>query len=162
MLEKGWNPKLPVDTLKKDLVDIHPTASRFNLLLDKVRHHANQSMNYSFKYAKHKWDQSHKTPEFKVGESIVVSTLSFNNIKGPNKLKYSFSGPFIIKPLHETNSVQLELSGELENKHPTFPVSLVKNYTSSDKELFPLRNEKSLEVPPLNQSEGKKLLKFLK
>ncbi|MBW0567088.1 hypothetical protein O181_106803 [Austropuccinia psidii MF-1] len=39
MLEKGWNPKLPVDTLRKDLVDIHPTASSFKLLLDKVRHH---------------------------------------------------------------------------------------------------------------------------
>ncbi|MBW0567258.1 hypothetical protein O181_106973, partial [Austropuccinia psidii MF-1] len=51
MLEKGWNPKLPVDTLKKDLVDIHPTASSFKLLLDKVRHHANQSMNDAFEYA---------------------------------------------------------------------------------------------------------------
>ncbi|MBW0503373.1 hypothetical protein O181_043088 [Austropuccinia psidii MF-1] len=39
MLEKGWNPKLPVDTLKKDLVDIHPTSSRSQLFLDKVRHH---------------------------------------------------------------------------------------------------------------------------
>ncbi|MBW0589146.1 hypothetical protein O181_128861 [Austropuccinia psidii MF-1] len=29
MLEKGWNPKLPVDTLKKYLFDIHPTASSF-------------------------------------------------------------------------------------------------------------------------------------
>ncbi|MBW0567886.1 hypothetical protein O181_107601 [Austropuccinia psidii MF-1] len=27
MLEKGWNPRLPYDNLKKDLVDIHPTAS---------------------------------------------------------------------------------------------------------------------------------------
>ncbi|MBW0516333.1 hypothetical protein O181_056048 [Austropuccinia psidii MF-1] len=26
MLEKGWNPKLSVDNLKKDLVDIHPAA----------------------------------------------------------------------------------------------------------------------------------------
>ncbi|MBW0498356.1 hypothetical protein O181_038071 [Austropuccinia psidii MF-1] len=26
MLEKGWNPKLPVDSLKKDLVYIHPSA----------------------------------------------------------------------------------------------------------------------------------------
>ncbi|MBW0565776.1 hypothetical protein O181_105491 [Austropuccinia psidii MF-1] len=25
LLEKGWNPKLPVDTLKKDLVYIHHT-----------------------------------------------------------------------------------------------------------------------------------------
>ncbi|MBW0594174.1 hypothetical protein O181_133889 [Austropuccinia psidii MF-1] len=119
MLEKGWNPKLPIDTLKKDLIDIHPTASSFKLLLDKVRHHANQSMNDAFEYAKQKWDKSHKTPEFKVGDLILVSTLNFNNIKGPKKLKDSFAGPFIIKALHGTNAVQVELSGELENKHPT-------------------------------------------
>ncbi|MBW0523313.1 hypothetical protein O181_063028 [Austropuccinia psidii MF-1] len=55
MLEKGWNPKLPVDTLKKDLVDIHPTASSFKLLLDKVRHHANQRINDAFEYANVTW-----------------------------------------------------------------------------------------------------------
>ncbi|MBW0591745.1 hypothetical protein O181_131460 [Austropuccinia psidii MF-1] len=162
MLEKGWNPKLPIDTLKKDLVDIHPTASRFQLLLDKVRHHANQSMNDAFEYAKQKWDKSHKTPEFKVGDLILVSTLNFNNIKGTKKLKDSFAGPFIIKALHGTNAVQVELSGELENKHPAFPVSLVKHYTSSDKELFPLRNKIPLDVPPLDQSEDNKVLKVLK
>ncbi|MBW0537195.1 hypothetical protein O181_076910 [Austropuccinia psidii MF-1] len=129
MLEKGWNPKCPVDTLKKDLVDIHPTASSFELFLDKVRNHANQSMNDAFEYAKQKWDKSHKTPEFKAGDLIIVSTLSFNNIKGSKKLKDSFEGPFIIKVLHRTNRLQVELSGELENKHPTFPVSLVKHYT---------------------------------
>ncbi|MBW0530871.1 hypothetical protein O181_070586 [Austropuccinia psidii MF-1] len=32
-LEKGWNPKLPVDNLKKDLVDIHPAESSLNLFL---------------------------------------------------------------------------------------------------------------------------------
>ncbi|MBW0572068.1 hypothetical protein O181_111783 [Austropuccinia psidii MF-1] len=54
MLEKGWNPKLAVHILKKDLVDIHPTASIFKLLLDKVRHHTKKSMNDSFEYAKQK------------------------------------------------------------------------------------------------------------
>ncbi|MBW0517299.1 hypothetical protein O181_057014 [Austropuccinia psidii MF-1] len=39
MLEKGWNPKLPVDTVNKYLVYIHPTASSCKLILDKVRHH---------------------------------------------------------------------------------------------------------------------------
>ncbi|MBW0510179.1 hypothetical protein O181_049894 [Austropuccinia psidii MF-1] len=162
MLEKGWNPKLPVDTLKKDLVDIHPAASSFELFLDEVRNHAKQRMNDSFEYAKHKWDINHKNPEFKVGDLILVSTLNLNNIKGPKKLKDSFSGPFMIKTLHGTNAVQVELSGELENKHPTFPVSLVEDYTSSEQELFPLRNETPLEVPPLDQSEGKKVLKVLK
>ncbi|MBW0537334.1 hypothetical protein O181_077049 [Austropuccinia psidii MF-1] len=119
-------------------------------------------INYAFEYAKYKWDKSHKTPEFKVGDLILVSTLNFNNIKRPKKLKDSFAGPFIIKALHGTNAVQVELSGELENKHPTFPVSLVKHYTSSDKEFFPFRNETPLEVPPLDQSEEKKLLKVLK
>ncbi|MBW0550479.1 hypothetical protein O181_090194 [Austropuccinia psidii MF-1] len=51
MLEKGWNPKLPVDNLKKYLVGIHPTTSSFKLLLDKVRHNANQSINDAFEYA---------------------------------------------------------------------------------------------------------------
>ncbi|MBW0587296.1 hypothetical protein O181_127011 [Austropuccinia psidii MF-1] len=162
MLEKGWNPKLPADTLKKDLIDINPTASSFKLLLDKVRHHANQSINNAFEYAKYKWDKINKTPEFKVGDLILVSALSFNNIKGPKKLKDSFAGPSTIKALHVTNAVQVELTGELENKHPAFPVSLVKHYTSSYKELFPLRNETPLEVPPLDQSEDKKVLKVLK
>ncbi|MBW0567409.1 hypothetical protein O181_107124 [Austropuccinia psidii MF-1] len=162
ILEKGWNPKVPVNTLKKDLVYIHPTASSLKLLLDKVRHHENESMTDAFKYAKQKWDKSHKAPEFKVGNFMVVLALNFNNIKGKKKLKDSFAGPFIIKSLHGKNAVQVELSGELENKHPAFAFSLVKNYTSSDKELFPLRKKTPLEVPQLDQSEEKNLLKVFK
>ncbi|MBW0509725.1 hypothetical protein O181_049440 [Austropuccinia psidii MF-1] len=119
-------------------------------------------MNDSLEYVKQKWAKSNKTPEFKVGDLILVSTLKFNNIKGPKKLKDSFAGPFIIKALHGTIAVQVELLGELENKHPTFSVSLVKHSTSSDKELFPLKNETPLAVPPLDQSEEKKVLKGLK
>ncbi|MBW0577877.1 hypothetical protein O181_117592 [Austropuccinia psidii MF-1] len=119
-------------------------------------------MNDVFEYAKQKWDKSNKTPEFKVGDLILVSTLKFNNIQGLKKLKYSFSGPLIIKGLHGTNAVQVDLSGELKNKHPAFPVILVKHCTSSDKELFPLRNGTPLEVPPLDQSEEKKVQKVWK
>ncbi|MBW0514167.1 hypothetical protein O181_053882 [Austropuccinia psidii MF-1] len=90
-----------------------------------------------------------------------MSTLNFNNIKGPKKLKDSFAGAFIIKALHGSNAVQLELTVELINKHPTFPVSLIKPYSSSDKELFPLRNEPPLEIPPL-EGEEKKIVKVLK
>ncbi|MBW0557166.1 hypothetical protein O181_096881 [Austropuccinia psidii MF-1] len=42
MLEKGWNPRLPIDTLRKDLLDIHPTASSFKIILDKVKHNTTQ------------------------------------------------------------------------------------------------------------------------
>ncbi|MBW0569612.1 hypothetical protein O181_109327 [Austropuccinia psidii MF-1] len=32
-LEKGWNPKLPQDSLRKALVEIHPTAGSFKGML---------------------------------------------------------------------------------------------------------------------------------
>ncbi|MBW0490492.1 hypothetical protein O181_030207 [Austropuccinia psidii MF-1] len=99
-LEKGWNPILPADTLRKDLIDIHPTASSFNIMLDKVKHHAKQ-----------KWDNSHKVSDFKVGDLVLVSTLNFNNIKGQKKLKVSYVGHFVIVALHGTNAFQVGLSG---------------------------------------------------
>ncbi|MBW0513628.1 hypothetical protein O181_053343 [Austropuccinia psidii MF-1] len=85
MLEKGWNPRLPYDTLKKDLVGIHPTESSFKIMLDKARNHANRCMQDSFKYAKERWDKSHEPPEFKLGDLFLVLTLNFNDIKGPKK-----------------------------------------------------------------------------
>ncbi|MBW0588861.1 hypothetical protein O181_128576 [Austropuccinia psidii MF-1] len=123
MLEKGWNPRLPYDTLKKDLVYIHPTASSFTLMLDKARHPANRC---------------------------------------PKKLKNSFAVAFMIRALHGPNSVQFELTGELMNKHPAFPVSLIKPYSSGYKELFPLRNKPPLEIPPLEEGKEKKIVKVLK
>ncbi|MBW0548923.1 hypothetical protein O181_088638 [Austropuccinia psidii MF-1] len=162
LLEKGWNPRLPYESLKKDLVDIHPTASSFKLILDKARHHANRCMQYSFKYAKERCDKSHKPLDVKIGDLVLVSNLNLNNIKGPRKLKDCFSGPFMIKALHGPYAVQLELTGELMNKHPTFPVSLIKTYSSSNKELFPLRKKPPLEIPPLEEREGKKIVKVLK
>ncbi|MBW0550466.1 hypothetical protein O181_090181 [Austropuccinia psidii MF-1] len=44
----------------------------------------------------------------------------------------------------------------------TFPVSLIKPYSSSDKELFPLRNKPPLEIPPLEEGEEKKIVKVFK
>ncbi|MBW0550060.1 hypothetical protein O181_089775 [Austropuccinia psidii MF-1] len=90
-------------------------------------------MNDAFDYAKQKWAKRHKVPDFKVGDLVLVSTLNFNNIKGPKKPKHSYVGPFVIISLHGNNAVQVELSVELENKHPTFPVSLEKPYQPAKK-----------------------------
>ena len=108
-------------------------------------------------YAKERCYKTHTPPEFKIGDLVLVSTLNFNNIKGPKKLKDPFAGPFMIKALHGPNAVQLELTGELMNKHPAFPVSLIKPYSPSSKEIFPLRNKPPLEIPPLEEAEEKKI-----
>ncbi|MBW0574222.1 hypothetical protein O181_113937 [Austropuccinia psidii MF-1] len=68
----------------------------------------------------------------------------------------------MIQALHGPNTVQLELTGELMKKHPTFPISLIKLYGSSDKELFPLRNKTPLKITPLEEGEEKKIVKVLK
>ncbi|MBW0566599.1 hypothetical protein O181_106314 [Austropuccinia psidii MF-1] len=119
-------------------------------------------MQESFKYSKERWDKSPKPPDLKVGDLVLVSTPNFNNTKGPKKLKDSFAGQFIIKALHGPNAVQLELTGEIMNKNPAFPVNLIKPYSSSDKESFPLRNKHPLEIPPLEEGEEKKIVKFRK
>ncbi|MBW0531313.1 hypothetical protein O181_071028 [Austropuccinia psidii MF-1] len=101
-------------------------------MLEKARNHSVRRMEDSFKYAKDKWDKSHATPDFKIGDLVLVSTTNFNKIKGCKNLKDSFSGMFAIKALHGEISVEVELSEELSNKHPTFTVSLIKPYKSDD------------------------------
>ncbi|MBW0584105.1 hypothetical protein O181_123820 [Austropuccinia psidii MF-1] len=124
-------------SIHSSTVDIHPTPSSFIMMLDKARHHEKRCIEDYFKYAKERWHKSNQTFNFKIGDLVLISTLNLNNIKGPNKLKYSFTGPLMMKALHGPNAVQLELIGKLMSKHPAFPVSLIKPYSSSDKQLFP-------------------------
>ncbi|MBW0557698.1 hypothetical protein O181_097413 [Austropuccinia psidii MF-1] len=44
ILEKGSNPKLPQDHLRKDLVELHPTAASFKGMKDKARKNALRCM----------------------------------------------------------------------------------------------------------------------
>ncbi|MBW0541843.1 hypothetical protein O181_081558 [Austropuccinia psidii MF-1] len=133
MLEKGWNPILSYETLKRDLVGIHPTGSSSNIILDKRRNPENRFMQDYFKYPKERWNKSHKPPDFRIKDLVLVLNLYLNKIKLLNKLKDSLAVSFMIKALHGPNAVQLELIGESMKKHPTFPVSLIKPYSSSDK-----------------------------
>ncbi|MBW0590601.1 hypothetical protein O181_130316, partial [Austropuccinia psidii MF-1] len=63
--------RLPKDSLRKDLIEIHPTATSFKGMLDKARKHSVRCIKDSFAYAKDKWDKSHATPDFKVGDLVV-------------------------------------------------------------------------------------------
>ncbi|MBW0500164.1 hypothetical protein O181_039879 [Austropuccinia psidii MF-1] len=118
-------------------------------MLDKASKNAIRCMENYFAYAKNKWYKSHATPDFKVGDLVLLSTTNFNNIKGCKKLEDSFAGPFVIKALHGENSVEIELSEELSNKHPTFPVSLIKPFKSGAAERFSLRSKLPQNIPPV-------------
>ncbi|MBW0551674.1 hypothetical protein O181_091389 [Austropuccinia psidii MF-1] len=67
-----------------------------------------------------------------------------------------------MKALHGENAVEVELSEELRNKHPTFPVSLIKPYKSSNAGKFPLRNQVPQVIPPIESSGIKNITKVFK
>ncbi|MBW0515227.1 hypothetical protein O181_054942, partial [Austropuccinia psidii MF-1] len=72
-------------------------------------------------YNKQRWDKTHMEPDFKEGDQVLVSTLNFNNLKGPKKMTDSFVGPFTIIRLIGKNAVEVKLTEEFSRKHPVFP-----------------------------------------
>ncbi|MBW0591632.1 hypothetical protein O181_131347 [Austropuccinia psidii MF-1] len=85
-------------------------------------------------------------PDFKEGDQVLVSTLNFNNLKGPKKMRDSFVGPFTIIRLIGKNAVEVKLTEEFSRKHPLFPVILIKPYFQTEEDKFPSR--KKNPTPP--------------
>ncbi|MBW0590569.1 hypothetical protein O181_130284 [Austropuccinia psidii MF-1] len=162
ILEKGWNPRQTQNSLRKNLVIIHPTAASFKQVLGKARKNSVRCMQDSFPYSKEKWDKANSTPDLRMGYLIFVSTTNFNKMEICKDLKQSFTGTFVIKALHEEDGVEVGLSEELGNKNPTFPVSLINPCRCGDSERFPLRNKVSQDIAPVGSSGTKKITKVLK
>ncbi|MBW0468358.1 hypothetical protein O181_008073 [Austropuccinia psidii MF-1] len=92
-------------------------------------------------YNKQRWDRSHIEPDFKEGEQVLVSTLSFNNLKGHKQIRDSSVGPFTIIELIGRNAVEGKLTEEFSRKHPVFPVGLVKLYFQTEEDNFASRKK---------------------
>ncbi|MBW0532798.1 hypothetical protein O181_072513 [Austropuccinia psidii MF-1] len=92
-------------------------------------------------------------PDFKEGDQVLVSTLNFNNLKGPKKMRDSFLGPFNIIKLIGNNAVEVRLTEEFSRKHPVFPVSLVEPYFQTEEDKFPSRKKH----PPTRDSGSGRL-----
>ncbi|MBW0493751.1 hypothetical protein O181_033466 [Austropuccinia psidii MF-1] len=104
--------------------------------------------------------------DLKEGHQVVVSTLNFENLKGPNKMRDSFVGPFTISKLIWKNAVEFKLTEEFSRKHPVLPVSLVKPYfqTEEGKFLSRKKNTTPPEIVEVEDSPGpvKKIIKARK
>ncbi|MBW0500188.1 hypothetical protein O181_039903 [Austropuccinia psidii MF-1] len=156
LVEKGWNPLLSVDHLKINLLAIHPTARDFHDMGKKACDTAAKCIAEEKEYNKQMWDKSHMAPDFNEEDQVLVSTLSFNNLKGPKKMRDSFLGPLTIIKLIGKNAVEVKLTEEFSRKHPVFPVSLVKLYFQIEEDKFPSRkkNPRLPEIVELEYSPG--------
>ncbi|MBW0593662.1 hypothetical protein O181_133377 [Austropuccinia psidii MF-1] len=146
LVEKGGSPLLPADHLKNNLLTIHPTAKDFHDMWKRACDTAAKCIAEAKDYNKQRWDKTHMEPDFKEGDQVLVSTLNFNNLKGPKKMRDSFVGPFTIIKLVGKNAVEVKLTEEFSRKHPVFPVSLVKPYFQTEEGKFPSR--KKILTPP--------------
>ncbi|MBW0534372.1 hypothetical protein O181_074087 [Austropuccinia psidii MF-1] len=88
-----------------------------------------------------RYDKTHKEPDFKEGDQGLVSTMNFNNLKGPKKITDSFVGPFTIIRLMGKNAVKVQLTEEFSRKHPVFPVILVKPCHKTGEDRLPSRSK---------------------
>ncbi|MBW0547886.1 hypothetical protein O181_087601 [Austropuccinia psidii MF-1] len=117
-------------------------------------------------YNKQRWDKSHMKPDFKGGVQVLVSTLNFNNLKGPKKMRDSFVGTFTIIKLIGENAMEVKLTEEISKKHLVFPVSLVKPYFQKEEDKFPSRKKNTTppEIVKVEDSPGpvKKIIKARK
>ncbi|MBW0582786.1 hypothetical protein O181_122501, partial [Austropuccinia psidii MF-1] len=116
LVEKGWNLLFPVDHLKKNLLTIHPTANDFHEMWRRACDTAAKFIAEAKEYNKQRWNKSHMEPDFKEGDQILVSTLNFNNLKGPKNWR------LILKPYFQTEA---EDKFPSRKKNPT-PPEIVK------------------------------------
>ncbi|MBW0556318.1 hypothetical protein O181_096033 [Austropuccinia psidii MF-1] len=85
-----------MDQLKKIIVAIHPTAKDFHEMWKRACDTAAKCISETKEYKKQRYEKTHVETDFKEGDQVLVSTLNFNNLKGPKEMRDSFVGPFKI------------------------------------------------------------------
>ncbi|MBW0559464.1 hypothetical protein O181_099179 [Austropuccinia psidii MF-1] len=73
LVEKGWNPLFPVDHLKKNLLNIRPTAKVFDEMWKRACDTATKCIAEAKEYNKERWDKSHMEPDFEEGDQVENS-----------------------------------------------------------------------------------------
>ncbi|MBW0476443.1 hypothetical protein O181_016158 [Austropuccinia psidii MF-1] len=137
LLEKAWNPLLPVNHLKKNLLTIHPTAKDFHEMWRSSCDTATKCIAEAKEYNKKRWDKSHMEHDVKEGDQVLVE-----------------------------NEVEFKLTEEFSRKHPVFLVSLVKPYFQTEEDKFSSRkkNPTPAKIVKVEDSPGpvKKIIKIRK
>ncbi|MBW0495197.1 hypothetical protein O181_034912 [Austropuccinia psidii MF-1] len=70
LVEKGWDPLLAVNHLKKKLLTIHPTAKDFCDMWKRVCDTEAKCIADAKEYNKKRWDKSHMEPEFEEVDQV--------------------------------------------------------------------------------------------
>ncbi|MBW0496785.1 hypothetical protein O181_036500 [Austropuccinia psidii MF-1] len=81
LIEKGWNPLLPVDHLEKNLLAVQPTDKDFRDIWKKVCYTAAKCIAEAKGYNKTRWDKIHMEPDFKEGDQVKHPVFPVSLVK---------------------------------------------------------------------------------
>ncbi|MBW0477700.1 hypothetical protein O181_017415 [Austropuccinia psidii MF-1] len=76
MVEKGWKPLLPVDHLKNNILNIHPTSKDFHEMWKRACDKSSKFISEANEYNKQRYDKTHMEPDFKEEDQGLTEELS--------------------------------------------------------------------------------------
>ncbi|MBW0463364.1 hypothetical protein O181_003079 [Austropuccinia psidii MF-1] len=101
---------MPVDHLKKNLLTIHPTAKDFHDMWQRECDTSSRCIAEVKEYKRQRYDETHREPDLREGDQVLVSTLNFKNLKGQKKMRNSFLGPSTLIILIGKNELEVRLT----------------------------------------------------
>jgi len=141
-LNFGMHVKLPnqVNSTESTI----PSVEQFAKRMSEIMKQASENMKSAQDKQKEQADKKRQeTPNWEVGELVFVST---ENLKGFNKLKEKFIGPFKIIEKLSNVSYRIELSVKYQ-VHNVFHSSLLRSSYENDSEMFPNRTVINVQPP---------------
>lgn len=143
-LNFGMHIKLPNQVNSTATESSMPSVEQFTKRISEIMKTASENLKVAQDKQKEQADRNRReTPNWKVGDSVFVSTANF---KGFNKLKEKFIGPFkIIEKLSDVSfRVGLPVKYQVHN---VFHSSLLRSSYENNSELFPNRTVMNVQPP---------------
>ncbi|MBW0536907.1 hypothetical protein O181_076622 [Austropuccinia psidii MF-1] len=157
LVEKGWNPLLHVDHLKKNLLTIHPTAKEFHVMwkeacdtasihisqdtpagkisskLQSVQQVVRQELESGRKCFKKYEDKNREIPpDFQPGDKVWLASKRIKTTRPNKKLSERWLGPFEALKKIGSHAYHLKLPQQWKSAHPVFHVSLLEPVKQSN------------------------------
>ncbi|MBW0496397.1 hypothetical protein O181_036112 [Austropuccinia psidii MF-1] len=87
---ESFKTLLPVDNLKKNILKVHSTAKDCHDMWKNVCDKEARFIVEAKEFNKQRYEKTCREPDFRERAQVLVSTLNFDNLKAPDKMRDLF------------------------------------------------------------------------